>query len=290
MSLPPMPAKPPRRSFGSTGREVATIGQGTWRAEETGKDAALAALRRGLDLGLTHIDTAEMYGSGEAERIVGAAIQGRRDEVFLVSKVLPEHASKSGTLTACEKSLARLGTDRLDCYLLHWRGAHPLEGTIEAFETLLRDGKILAWGVSNFDVADLAEVLAIAGPGHPSCNQVLYHLQERAIEHAVLPWCLQHGAAVVAYTPFGERRAAFDPRTKHGRVLQDIASSLQATPRQVALAFLLRHPNTFVIPKASDPSHVEENAAAGSLRLSEQDLRRIEAAFTRGKPGRLPMI
>ena len=285
-----MPGKPPRRSFGSTGREVATIGQGSWRAEETGKEAAIAALRRGLDLGLTHIDTAEMYGSGEAERIVAAAIRGRRDEVFLVSKVLPQHASKSGTLTACEKSLARLGTDRLDCYLLHWRGAHPLAGTIEAFETLVRDGKILAWGVSNFDVADLAEVLAIAGPGHPSCNQVLYHLQERAIEHAVLPWCLEHGAAGVAYTPFGARPAAFDQRTKQGRVLQDIASSHHATPQQVALAFLLRHPNTFVIPKASDLSHVQENAAAGSLRLGEHDLRRIEAAFPRGKRGRLPMI
>ena len=193
-----MPGKPPRRSFGSTGREVATIGQGTWRAEETGKDAALAALRHGLDLGLTHIDTAEMYGSGEAERIVGAAIQGRRDEVFLVSKVLPEHASKSGTLTACEKSLARLRTDRLDCYLLHWRGAHPLEGTIEAFETLLRDGKILAWGVSNFDVADLAEVLAIAGPGHPSCNQVL--LSSAGADHRT------RGIAVVPGTRRGGRR------------------------------------------------------------------------------------
>ena len=198
------PEKPPRRPFGSARRVVATIGQGTWRAEEPGKEAAIAALRRGLDLGLTHLDTAEMYGSGEAERIVAAAIRGRRDEVFLVSKVLPEHASKSGTLKACENSLARLETDRLDCYLLHWRGAHPLEGTIEAFETLIRDGKILAWGVSNFDVADLKEVLAIAGPGHPSCNQVLYHLQERAIEHAVLPWCLEHGVALVAYTPFGE--------------------------------------------------------------------------------------
>jgi diketogulonate reductase-like aldo/keto reductase len=243
-----------------------------------------------MDLGLTHIDTAEMYGSGEAERIVGAAINGRRDEVFLVSKVLPEHASKSATLTACEKSLARLGTDRLDCYLLHWRGAHPLEGTIEAFDRLVRDGKILAWGVSNFDVADLAEVLAIAGPGHPSCNQVLYHLQERAIEHAVLPWCLEHGAAVVAYTPFGERPAAFDPHTIEGRVLHDIASSHRATPRQVALAFLLRHPNSFAIPKSSDLSHVEENAAAGSVRLGEQDLRRIEAVFPRGKPRPLPMI
>jgi diketogulonate reductase-like aldo/keto reductase len=282
--------KPSLRLFGSTGREVATVGQGSWRAEECGKDAASAALRRGLDLGMTHIDTAEMYGSGEAEKIIGAAIKGRRDEVFLVSKVLPEHASKNGTVSACEKSLARLGTDRLDCYLLHWRGAHPLEGTIEAFEALLRDGKILSWGVSNFDVADLAQVLAIAGPGHPSCNQVLYHLQERTIEHAVLPWCLEHGAALVAYTPFGERPAAFDPRTTHGRALQEIASAHHATPRQVALAFLLRHPNSFVIPKASDMSHLEENAGAGSLRLTAEDLRRIEVAFPRGKPGRLPMI
>src|SRR3984885_1094434 len=184
------------RSFGATRRHVACVGQGTWKIEGSEAAAAIVALRRGLDLGLTHIDTAEMYGSGTSERIIGQAIEGRRDEVFLVSKVLPSNASKHGTVAACEKSLARLGTDRLDCYLLHWRGSFPLEETIAAFDALVRDGKILSWGVSNFDVAALEEVLAIAGPGHPACNQVLYHLQERAIEHAVLPWCRSHGAAV----------------------------------------------------------------------------------------------
>jgi diketogulonate reductase-like aldo/keto reductase len=278
------------RPFGSTGREVAAVGQGSWRSDESSAEAAIAALRRGLDLGMTHIDTAEMYGSGAAEKLVGTAIEGRRDEVFLVSKVLPNHASKRGTIAACEKSLARLGTDRLDCYLLHWRGAHPLAETIEAFEALVRSGSILSWGVSNFDVADLEEVAAIAGPGHPACNQVLYHLQERAIEHRVLPWCQEHGTAVVAYTPFGERPGAFDPRTKHGRVLQDIATSHHATARQVALSFLLRHPNTFVIPKAVSALHVKENAGAASLHLSDSDIARIDAAFPRGKPGHLPMI
>jgi diketogulonate reductase-like aldo/keto reductase len=284
------PGNRDRRPFGSTGREVAAVGQGSWRSDESSADDAIASLRLGLDLGMTHIDTAEMYGSGAAEKLIGTAIEGRRDEVFLVSKVLPNHASKRGTIAACEKSLARLGTDRLDCYLLHWRGAHPLEETIEAFETLVRNGSILSWGVSNFDVADLEEVAAIAGPGHPACNQVLYHLEERAIEHRVLPWCQEHGTAVVAYTPFGERRDAFDPRTKPGRVLQDIASSRHSTARQVALAFLLRHPNTFVIPKAVGTLHVKENAAAASLHLHEADIARIDAAFPRGKPGRLPMI
>jgi diketogulonate reductase-like aldo/keto reductase len=285
-----MPIKPTLRPFGSTRREVAAVGQGSWRSEEAGSDDAIAALRHGLDLGMTHIDTAEMYGSGAAERIIAGAIAGRRDEVFLVSKVLPNHASKRGTMTACEQSLARLGTDRLDCYLLHWRGAYPLAETIEAFEALVRDGKILSWGVSNFDVADLDEVAAIAGVGHPACNQVLYHLQERAIEHAVLPWCREHGVAVVAYTPFGERPGAFDPRTKQGRVLQEIATARHATARQVALAFLLRHPNAFVIPKASRIEHVKENAGAGSLHLNDTEVARIDAAFPRGKPRRLPMI
>lgn len=237
---------------------------------------------------MTHIDTAEMYGSGAAERIIAAAIERRRDEVFLVSKVLPTNASKRGTIAACEKSLERLGTDRLDCYLLHWRGAHPLEETIDAFESLVRKGAILFWGVSNFDVDDLDEIAAIAGPGHPACNQVLYHLQERAIEHTVLPWCLEHGTAVVAYTPFGDSASAFDPGTKHGRVLKDIAAAHQATARQVALAFLLRYPNTFVIPKASKLEHVRENAGAGSLKLSDAELARIDAAFGRGKPRPLP--
>jgi diketogulonate reductase-like aldo/keto reductase len=232
-----------------------------------------------------------MYGSGAAERIIAKAIAGRRDEVFLVSKVLPTNASTRGTLAACEQSLARLQTDRLDCYLLHWRGAYRLEETIAAFDTLVRDGKILSWGVSNFDVADLDEVAAIAGAGHPACNQVLYHLQERAIEHAVLPWCQRHGTAVVAYTPFGQSRSAFDARTAQGKVLGEIAEAHRATARQVALRFLLRHPEMFLIPKASSIAHVAENAGAATLELSAAELARIDAAFPRGRPRRgLPMI
>ena len=248
-------------------------------------------MRRGLDLGLTHIDTAEMYGSGAAESMIGEAIEARRDEVFLVSKVLPGNASKRGTLAACEKSLARLRTDRLDCYLLHWRGAHPLEETIAAFDALVRDGKILSWGVSNFDVADLDEVAAVAGAGHPACNQVLYHVQERAIEHAVLPWCTRHGTAVVAYTPIGQSPTAYDAGTRHGKVLHDIALTHHATARQVALRFLLRHPEVFVIPKASTLAHVAENADAAHLDLDDAELAKIDAAFPRGRPPRgLPMI
>ena len=279
------------RPFGPTRRRVAAVGQGSWKIEESAADSVALSLRRGLDLGLTHIDTAEMYGSGAAEGIIGKAIAGRRDEVFLVSKVLPTNASTRGTLAACEKSLARLRTDRLDCYLLHWRGAYPLEETIAAFDILVRDGKILSWGVSNFDVADLDEVAAIAGAGHPACNQVLYHLQERAIEHAVLPWCQRHGTAVVAYTPFGQSRTAFDARTEQGRVLDEIAKAHGATARQVALRFLLRHPEVFVIPKASRMAHVAENAGAATLELSADELAGIDTAFPRGRPRRgLPMI
>jgi diketogulonate reductase-like aldo/keto reductase len=279
------------RIFGGTSRRVAAIGQGTWNIEQAAADSAVAALQRGLDLGLTHIDTAEMYGSGAAESLIAKAIAGRRDEVFLVSKVLPGNASKRGTLAACEKSLARLRTDRLDCYLLHWRGAHPLQETIAAFDTLVRAGKILSWGVSNFDVADLDEVAAIAGPGHPACNQVLYHLQERAIEHAVLPWCREHGTALVAYTPFGQSKTVFDARAKQGSVLADIAQAHGASARQVALRFLLQQPQVFVIPKASDIAHVTDNAAANALQLNAAELARIDAAFPRGKqPRGLPMI
>jgi diketogulonate reductase-like aldo/keto reductase len=232
-----------------------------------------------------------MYGSGSAERLIAEAIAGRRDEVFLVSKVLPGNASKRGTLAACDKSLARLRTDRLDCYLLHWRGAHPLQETIAAFDTLVRAGKILSWGVSNFDVSDLDEVAAIAGAGHPACNQVLYHLQERAIEHAVLPWCRQHGTALVAYTPFGQSAAPYDPRTRPGGVLEKIAAAHGATARQVALQFLLRHTEVFVIPKAAGVAHLEDNARAAALQLSEAELARIDAAFPPGKPRRgVPMI
>ncbi len=279
------------RIFGSTKRRVAAIGQGSWNIEQAAADSAVAALQRGLDLGLTHIDTAEMYGSGASESLIAKAIAGRRDEVFLVSKVLPSNASKRGTLAACEKSLARLRTDRLDCYLLHWRGSHPLQETIAAFDALKRAGKILSWGVSNFDVSDLDEVAAIAGPGHPACNQVLYHLQERAIEHAVLPWCREHGTAVVAYTPFGQSKTAFDARAKQGRVLADIAQAHGTTASQVALRFLLQQPEVFVIPKASTIAHVTDNAAANALQLSEAEIARIDAAFPRGKPPRgLPMI
>ncbi len=285
-----MTSKPPLRLFGSTRREVPTVGQGTWHADETHREEAIAALRYGLDLGMTHIDIAEMYGSGAAERLVGTAIAGRREEVFLVSKVLPTHAGRRGTVAACEQSLARLATDRLDCYLLHWRGSHPLEETIEAFHALGRAGKILSWGVSNFDVSDLEEVAAIAGASLPACNQVLYHLKERAIEHAVLPWCQKHGVAVVAYTPFGESPSAFDPTTKQGRVLHDIGAAHGATARQVALAFLLRHPNVFVIPKATNKEHLKENAGAGSLCLGENEIAGIDAAFPRGKPRRLPTL
>jgi diketogulonate reductase-like aldo/keto reductase len=286
-----MPAISNSRAFGATGRQVPAVGQGSWRIEAGQAAAATAALQRGLDLGLTHIDTAEMYGSGASERLIGAAIEGRRDEVFLVSKVLPSNASKRGTIKACDTSLANLNTDRLDCYLLHWRGSYPLEETIDAFQTLERDGKILTWGVSNFDVADLEELTAISGAGMPACNQVLYHLKERAIEHAVLPWCRAHDVALVAYTPFGTSPAIYTGETAQGRALQQVAAAHGATPRQVALAFLLRNPEVFVIPKASSIAHVTDNAGAAALTLSDAELAKLDAAFPRGKPRRdLPMI
>jgi len=268
-----------KRQFGSSAREVAVIGQGTWFIEAGEPSTTVAALRRGLDLGMTHIDTAELYGSGAAEELVGEAIAGRRDEVFLVSKVLPNHASRTGVIAACEASLARLGTDRLDCYLLHWRGAYPLQETVAGFEELQRQGKIASWGVSNFDVADLEEVRRIAGSGHPACNQVLYHLQERAIENTVLPWCERHRVAVVGYSPFGHRGGLPGHRTSRGRVLTEIAAAHGATARQVALAFLVRRPPLFTIPKASNPDHTAENAGAGNLRLSEDEIARVDQAF-----------
>jgi diketogulonate reductase-like aldo/keto reductase len=277
-----------RRRFGSSTFRVSVIGQGTWSLDSRDRATAIAALRRGLDLGMTHIDTAEMYGS--AEDIVGETIAGRRDEVFLVSKVLPQNASRKGTIAACERSLARVQTDRLDCYLLHWRGKYPLEDTFEAFEQLQHDGKILSWGVSNFDVPDLEEAWAIAGNGHLVCNQVLYHVKERAIEHAVLPWCEKRDIAVVGYSPFGHGRFP-GLRTKGGRVLQEIAEAHHATTRQVALRFLVRHPSTFTIPKASSPEHATENAGAGDLELSEAELARIDEAFPPGPaPSELPVI
>lgn len=279
-----------RRPFGPTKRDVAVIGQGTWWMERDDRATAIASLRRGLDLGMTHIDTAELYGSGIVEELVAEAIAGRRDEVFLVSKVLPGNASRKETVAACERSLARLKTDRLDCYLLHWPGQHGLEGTIAAFEQLQRDGKILSWGVSNFDVPDLEAVRQIAGEGHLACNQVLYHLRERAIEHAVIPWCEEHSAAVVAYSPFGSGRFP-GPRAAGGRLLQEIAAVHNATTRQVALRFLVRRPLLFAIPKAGSQEHTAENASAGELRLTEAEIARIDEAFPLGSPPReLPML
>jgi diketogulonate reductase-like aldo/keto reductase len=277
-----------RRRFGHDDRDVSVIGQGTWYIDSGDRASAVAALRRGLDLGMNHIDTAEMYG--DAETVVAEAIAGRRDEVFLVSKVLPQNASRSGTVAACERSLARLRTDRLDCYLLHWRGQYPLEDTFAAFEQLRGEGKILSWGVSNFDEPDLDEALTVAGEGRITCNQVLYHLEQRAIEHAVLPWCEAHRVAVVAYSPLGHGHFP-GPRSKGGRVLREIAVAHDATPRQVALSFLVRHPWLFAIPKASSPDHAAENAGAGDLRLTDAELARIDKAFPRGpRPRQLPML
>jgi diketogulonate reductase-like aldo/keto reductase len=276
------------RTFGPTGAKVSVIGQGTWYIDRGDRKAAVAALRRGIELGMTHIDTAEMYG--DAELVIAEAIAGQRDNLFLVSKVLPSNASRKGTIAACERSLRRLKTDRLDCYLLHWRGSYPLADTVAAFEELQRAGKIRSWGVSNFDVDDLDEILEVAGEGKLACNQVLYHLKERAIEHTVIPWCRQHGVAAVAYSPFGHNDFP-PPRSKEGEVLQRVANAHHATPRQVALAFLAREEVVFGIPKASSADHVAENAAAGDLILSESEIAALNAAFPRGpKPRSLPML
>lgn len=278
-----------RQKFGTNGPDVSVIGQGTWYLDRGDRKAAVAALRRGIDLGMTHIDTAEMYG--DAELVIADAIAGLpRDKLFLVSKVLPSNASRRGTITACERSLKRLKTDHLDCYLLHWRGSYPFEDTVAAFDELVAAGKIRSWGVSNFDADDLAELLAVAGTGKIACNQVLYHLGERAIEHAVIPWCVKHGVAVVAYSPFGHDDFP-SARSKGGEVLQAISDAHKATARQVALAFLTRAPQVFAIPKASKAEHAADNAAAGKLSLSDSEIAALDKAFPRGpKPRSLPML
>jgi diketogulonate reductase-like aldo/keto reductase len=274
--------------FGRGGADVSVIGQGTWYLDRGDRKSAVATLRRGLEFGMTYVDTAEMYG--DAELVIAEAIAGRRDDVFLVSKVLPSNASRRGTVAACERSLKRLNTDRLDCYLLHWRGSFPLAETVAAFDDLVRAGKIRSWGVSNFDTDDLDEMLAVAGEGRIACNQVLYHLQERAIEHGVIPWCERHGVAVVAYSPFGHNDFP-SPRSKAGEALERIADARRSTPRQVALAFLTREPTVFAIPKASTPEHAADNAAAGDLVLTGDDIAALDAAFPRGpKPRSLPML
>ena len=276
------------RTFGRTGQDVSVIGQGTWYLDRGDRKAASAALRRGIERGMTHIDTAEMYG--DAELVIADAIADRRDDLFLVSKVLPSNASRRGTITACERSLKRLKTDRLDCYLLHWRGSYALAETVAAFDELVRAGKIRSWGVSNFDVDDLDELLGVAGEGKIACNQVLYHLRERAIEHAVIPWCERHGVAVVAYSPFGHNDFPA-PQAKGGDVLARIAKAHGASPRQIALSFLTRETTVFTIPKAASAEHALDNAAAGDVALSASDISALDKAFPRrAKPHHLPML
>jgi diketogulonate reductase-like aldo/keto reductase len=264
------------RAFGAAW--VPPVGLGTWNLERDDRSAAIAAIRAALDLGATHVDTAELYGWGRVEELVGEAIAGRREEVFLVSKVVPEHASRAGTVAACEQSLRRLRTDHLDCFLLHWPGEHPLEDTVAAFESLVSAGKIRQWGVSNFDAEELARVVALAGPGRVACDQVLYHLEERAVEHDVLPACREHGVALVAYSPFGSRAR---PWGRQRVLLERIARERGLTPHAVALAFLLRNPEVLVIPKTARPDRVAENAR-GDVDLSPEELGALDAAFARG--------
>lgn len=271
------------RRFGAAGPELPTIGQGTWNMEQGDRRQVVAALQRGLELGMNHIDTAEMYGSGAVEAIVGEAIRGRREQLYLVSKVMPHNASRRGTVAACERSLELLGTDYLDLYLLHWRGPHPLAETFAAFETLIERGAIRAFGVSNFTADDIDEAVSVAGAGRIACNQVCYYLGARTIEHFVVPRCAELGIAVVGYSPFGS--GAFPaPNTRGGKVLAEVAAGHGCSARQVALAFLLRHPATFTIPKAARIEHVEDNAAAASLSLDDSDVDAIAAAFPLGRP------
>ncbi len=263
-----------RRAFGWTGVEVPVIGQGTWQIRD--KARAEETLRAGLDLGMTHVDTAELYTGSES--VVARAIKDRRDEIFLVSKVLPKNASYAGTLDACAKSLARLGTAHLDMYLLHWRGdAYPLEDTMRALGELVDNGTIKFLGVSNFDAEDLEDAERVLGDHRIASNQVLYHLGARGIESDLIPACREKGIAIVGYSPYGSGRFP-PPESKGGRVLADIARRLDKTPRQVALAFLTRDPLVFAIPKAESVPHVEENAG-GAFTLDAEAVNAIDAAF-----------
>ncbi len=260
-----------------SGELVPRLGQGTWHMGEVRQQRAdeVAALRLGLDLGMTLIDTAEMYGEGEAEGVVGAAIAGRRDQVFLVSKVYPFNASRTGTIEACERSLKRLGTDRIDLYLLHWSGSHPLAETVAGFEALQRAGKIRHWGVSNLDVDDLEALAAVPGGGACATDQVLYNLRRRGIELDLLPRCRTRGIPVMAYSPVDQGRLLDHP------ALARVAARRGATAGQVALAWLLRQEGLIVIPKAMRLEHVRENRAAADLLLEPEDLADLDAAFPR---------
>jgi diketogulonate reductase-like aldo/keto reductase len=237
------------------------------------RDEEIAALRLGIDLGMTLIDTAEMYADGGAEQLVGEAIEGCRDDVFLVSKVLPHHATLRGTMEACERSLQNLKVDELDLYLLHWRGPVPLEDTLEAFETLIGAGKIRLWGVSNFDVADMEELLDLPNGDDVSTDQVLYNLEHRGIELDLLPWCERGGVPVMAYSPIEQGELLRQP------VLRSIGARHEATSAQIALAWVLRRDNVCAIPRATKPAHVRENRKALDIRLSAADLTELDRAF-----------
>ena len=256
------------------GETVPALGQGTWKmGEQRGRRAdEVRALKLGLDLGVTLIDTAEMYASGVAEEITGEAIKGRRDEVFLVSKVLPSNASSSGTIVACERSLKRLGVETIDLYLLHWPSNHPISGTVGAFKALQQAGKIRHWGVSNFDVSEMEELLAVGGE-KVATNQVLYNLSRRAIEYDLVPWQQKRKIPLMAYSPIEQGRLA------HHRSLSDVAVRHNATPAQIALAWALAQPQTMVIPKATGEGHVRENRASADIELTPEDFAALDAAF-----------
>jgi len=256
-------------------KAIPRLGLGTWEMGDVParRGDEIAALRAGLDLGLTMIDTAEMYGSGKSETLVSDAIAGRRDEVFLVTKALPENASKTGVVAACERSLKRLKTDRVDLYLLHWTGRHPIAETIAGFERLVAAGKILRWGVSNFDVAHLDAMDAAVGGAKCAANQVYYNLAHRGAERRVAAWCRRHDVVFQAYTPLDQGRLASSPAVKKVAARHDVAASA------VALAWTIREPGTSAVAKSGHADHVREFAAAVSLRLDDADLRELDAAF-----------
>ena len=263
-----------------SGEPVPALGQGTWNMGEDRRRrrAEITALNLGLDLGMRLIDTAEMYADGGAEKIIGAAIAGRRDEIFLVSKVLPEHATRRGTIAACGRSLKRLDTDRIDLYLLHWREQEvELAEVLEAFTALVRAGNIRHWGVSNFDIDGMQELLRLPGGKAVAADQVMYNLNRRGIEHDLLPWCRRRHIPVMAYSPLDEGRLL------RSRDLERIAQQLGATPSQVALAWLIRQQNVVAIPKSASEAHVRENFAALDLRLGKEDLAALDRAFPRPK-------
>lgn len=267
------------------GLALPAIGQGTWYMGENAgqRQKEIAALRAGIDAGLTLIDTAEMYADGGAEEVVGEALQGRREQVFLVSKVYPWNAGGQKAVAACDASLRRLKTDYLDLYLLHWRGNYSLAETVEAMETLIRQGKIRRWGVSNLDYDDMQESYGVTGGKACATNQVLYHLGSRGIEFDLLPWCQQQQIPVMAYCPLAQAGRLRDDLF-NSRAVQDVAHAHQATPAQVLLAWAIRQPGVMAIPKASSVDHVKENAAALALQLSDEAIALLDQAFP--APGR----